>query len=163
MTAGSAQLSWSPITASDGSSVTYQVYGSHGAISTVTGTVYNLTGLEPDTEYTFQVKAVHSSGAVSVLSESVSFKTSIDLPALQNGLQRFIASGKVTHPLAKQLENVLSQAESHVQKGQQDQAAKKIEDFIKHLNNKALQELASADARQWLNDKAEALLRVWGR
>ncbi|WP_409342254.1 FIMAH domain-containing protein [Paenibacillus sp. MBLB4367] len=163
VTEGSAQLSWSPVTASDGSSVTYQVYGSHGAVTTVTGTVYNLTGLEPDTAYTFQVKAVHSSGAVSVLSEPVSFRTLIDLPALQNGLQHFIAFGKVTPPLAKQLENVLSQAESHVQKGQLDQAAKKIEDFIKHLNNKALQELASADARQWLNDKAEALLRIWGR
>ncbi|ULL14888.1 hypothetical protein DVH26_10800 [Paenibacillus sp. H1-7] len=163
VTAGSAQLSWSPATASDGNSVTYQVYGSNGAVSTVTGTVYNLTGLEPDTSYTFKVKAVHSSGAISVLSEPVSFKTSVDLPALQKGLQRFIASGKVTHPLAIQLENALSQAESHLQKGQQDQAAKKIEDFIKHLDNRAHQELASADARQWLNDKAEVLLRVWGR
>ncbi|WP_028552508.1 FIMAH domain-containing protein [Paenibacillus sp. UNC451MF] len=163
VTTGSAQLSWSPVTASDGSSVTYQVYGSNRVISTVTGTVYNWTGLEPDTSYTFQVKAVHSTGAISALSEPVSFKTSIDLPALQKGLQRFIASGKVTHPLAIQLENALSQAESHLRKGQQDQAAKKIEDFIKHLGNKAHQELASADARQWLNDKAEVLLRVWGR
>ncbi|MDQ0873515.1 hypothetical protein QFZ77_002174 [Paenibacillus sp. V4I3] len=163
VTAGSAQLSWSPITASDGSSVTYQVYDSHGAVSTVTGTVYNLTGLEPDTAYTFQVKAVHSSGAESMLSDPVNFKTTIDLPALQNGLQRFIASGKVTHPLAKQLENALSQADKHMQMGQRDQVATKIEDFMKHLSNKAHQELAAADVRQWLNDKAEALLRVWVR
>ncbi|KQX51826.1 FIMAH domain-containing protein [Paenibacillus sp. Root444D2] len=165
VTAGSAQLSWSPVTASDGSSVTYQVYDSHGAVSTstVTGTVYNLTGLEPDTVYTFQVKTVHSSGAESMLSDPVSFKTTIDLPALQNGLQRFIASGKVTHPLAIQLENALSQADKDMQMGQRDQAAKKIEDFMKHLSNKAHQELAAADARQWLNDKAEALLRVWVR
>ncbi|WP_245640046.1 FIMAH domain-containing protein [Paenibacillus dakarensis] len=163
VTSDSAQLSWSPVTTPDGTQVTYQVYGNHGAVSTVTDAVYLWRNLEPDTTYMFQVKALLPSGAASELSEPLSFKTSIDLPALQSGLQRFITSGKVTHPLAKQLENALSQAESQMQKGHYDQAAKKIEDFLKHLGNKAHQELASPDARQWLNDKADALLRVWGR
>ncbi|MFE6799482.1 FIMAH domain-containing protein [Paenibacillus chitinolyticus] len=162
VTADSARISWNPVSVpGDSSAVTYEVYGPQGLAATVTGSVYAFTGLEPDTAYTFTVRAVHASGAVSDMSLPVTFTTSMDLLALQAGLQRFIASGQVASPLTNQLDNALEQAAGHLQKGQSGQASKKIENFVKHLGNKAHQDAAAPEARQWLLLKAQALLRIW--
>jgi hypothetical protein len=161
VTAESAELSWSPVTASDGSTVTYQVYGSAGSTATVTGNVYQLTGLQPDTTYMFHITAMHPSGIVSGPSVPVTFTTPINLAALQNGVQKFIESGKLKHPLSNQLQQALRQAEDHEQKGQRIQAIKQVEDFLKHLNKQGNEDNAAPDARQWLVEKGQALIRIW--
>lgn len=157
----SATLQWNPVTASDGSAVTYQVYGSSGFTALTTTPFYSLTGLQPDTSYSFQITAMHPSGVVSSPSALVTFTTLIDLQALKAGVLRFTESGQLQDPLSKQLELALRQAEDHEQKGQRKQAAKKLEDFLKHLGNSGLQELASPEARQWLTLKGQALLDSW--
>jgi hypothetical protein len=161
VTATSAELLWNPIQASDGSSVTYLVYGNHGTTASVTDSVYSVTGLQPDTTYTFHITAVHPSGISSSPSAPVTFTTLINLDALKEGVQRFISDGKLLHPLSKHLEQTLLQAEHHDQKGQRDQAVKKLEDFLKHLNNQGQEKHITPDAMQWLIRKSQALKQMW--
>lgn len=63
-------LSWSAVPPPNGASVTYTVYGAYPpsnvmkvVASGVTGTSYQVTGLNPSTAYTFTVVAVDASGA----------------------------------------------------------------------------------------------------
>ena len=64
---------------------------------------------------------------------------SVSLDYLNNLLENYITTGKVNGPLTNQLSNSLKQAEHQYEKGHQKQAIKKMEDFIKHINNKGLQ------------------------
>ena len=80
---------------------------------------------------------------------------------LNNLLENYITAGKVNGPLTNQLSNTLKQAEHQYEKGHQKQAVKKMEDFIKHINNKGLQKHISPDAKIILIENAEALIQLW--
>ncbi|MBB6734835.1 carbohydrate-binding protein [Cohnella zeiphila] len=76
-------------------------------------------------------------------------------------LSRYAESGDLTGPLVPQLTNALDQARQQLDKGSKEQAVKHMEDFIKHLNNKALSDLVSAAAKTALNADAQSLLSAW--
>ncbi|WP_010276247.1 S-layer homology domain-containing protein [Paenibacillus senegalensis] len=63
VTATSVDLQWTP--ARDKSAVTYSVYKDDEHIATVTETTYQVSSLQPQTTYTFTVKAANEEGEVS--------------------------------------------------------------------------------------------------
>ncbi|HET7616175.1 MAG TPA: hypothetical protein VFK27_04375, partial [Bacillales bacterium] len=83
------------------------------------------------------------------------------LAALSRQLSGFIQSGDIDHPLAAQLTNKLKQARHQMDKGHQKQAVKKMQGFLKHLNNKAMAKFITAEAKAALNDAADELLDSW--
>ena len=60
-----------------------------------------------------------------------------------------------------QLKNRLDQAEHQLNKDSTKQAAKKMQDFLDHLNNKAMNKNISAEAKEDLNNKVNELLSTW--
>lgn len=67
-------LTWSPST--DNVAVAgYQVYQGNAQIASVTSTTYTVTGLVPNTSYSFQVKAYDAAGNISNFSSVLTVKT----------------------------------------------------------------------------------------
>ncbi|MBO1005319.1 FIMAH domain-containing protein [Pseudogracilibacillus auburnensis] len=88
-------------------------------------------------------------------------KEVVDVTLIRNKLKDYRTSGELVHSLAKQLENSVYQAEHHNSKGQKKQAIKSLEDFLKHLNNKAHQEKISPEAKEKLTAYAQSLIAEW--
>ncbi|WP_158560245.1 DUF4838 domain-containing protein [Paenibacillus contaminans] len=80
--------------------------------------------------------------------------------AAEERLQQYEASGDVQKPLAKQLGNALKQVRHHLDKGSVTQALKKMEDFIKHLENDALQKFISEAAKNQLEADANLIIQA---
>lgn len=70
-------------------------------------------------------------------------------------------SGQLKRPLAAQLTAKLNQAEHQLNKGHKRQAVKKMEDFLRHLNNKAMEKFITAEAKETLNHEANDLINSW--
>ncbi|WP_158289388.1 FIMAH domain-containing protein [Paenibacillus flagellatus] len=151
-------LAWKPVAGTEGSTVTYDVYRDANRIATVTGTVFEATGLAADTTYTFRVVARDALGVESEPSAPIEVTTLVSLASIRERLGRYIESGDVRGPLAVQLENALEKAEMF---GERKQAAKALHDFLKHLNNPAMERHASAPAKRTLEEKTKALLAIW--
>jgi chitodextrinase len=73
ITASSVTLSWTASTSSDVSG--YDIYNGASFVTTVTGTTYNASGLNANTNYTFNVKAKDNSNNIAS-GTSVTFTTS---------------------------------------------------------------------------------------
>jgi hypothetical protein len=157
----SVGLAWDPVEIEPSASVVYDVYVDSSLAATVTDSVYSVRGLQPDTEYTFFVVAKDGTGASSEPSDRLTVKTRVNLDVVQTWTERYAASGDLRHPLAVQLLNSLDQANHHKEKGRLDQAIKKIEDFLKHLDNKAMEPYITTEAKERLNEKANELLEYW--
>jgi hypothetical protein len=95
------------------------------------------------------------------LTENFMFEVRTSINSMQKVMESCIASGKLSGDLVNQLTNNLKQAQHQIDKGRMNQAAKHMENFIKHLNNKALSKYVSEDARVVLNSDAEALVELW--
>ena len=159
--ATSAMISWNPAVPSEGSVTAYHLYINGAMTATVTESVYRMEGLVPDTVYTVTIAAVHETGITSAQSAPLAVQTLINFSALKETLDTLIASGEVNHPAAVQLTNALKQAEHHKEKGHNDQAVKSLQDFLKHLQNKALSSLVTDSAKQILIDKVTKLIQLW--
>ena len=61
------------------------------------------------------------------------------LAELAGRLAAYIDTNEVRGPLVNQLRNSLKQAEHHLNKGSNGKAAEFIEKFLKHINNKPMQ------------------------
>lgn len=70
----------------------------------------------------------------------------------------YVESADLTGPIKKQLMNSLNQVDHHLEKGSYQQAIKFIEEFLKHLNNKALQQHVKNKAKDKLTIQANVLI-----
>ncbi|GIP38480.1 hypothetical protein J31TS4_17600 [Paenibacillus sp. J31TS4] len=155
----SVTLAWNPVSSAD--SVVYDVYQDGASVATVSGAVYQVNGLSPDTSYRFHLIARSASGAVSEPSAALTVLTSgttISLAALEQATERAIQTGELRGPLAKQLTNSLAQVRGQQDKGHTKQAVQHLENYLKHLANSAMQEHVAPAAKERLNRLAEALL-----
>ncbi|WP_068776833.1 metallophosphoesterase [Paenibacillus sp. FJAT-26967] len=142
-------------------SVTYDVYQNGTSIASVSSAPYQVSGLSADTSYQFYLRARDGNGVLSEPSETITVRTAINLGVLTDQTNRYIQSGELGGPLAKQLTNSLEQVRHHLDKGNTKQAAGHLENFQKHLNNKALQKHIQAAAKELLNQQSDALLKAW--
>ncbi|HET7579867.1 MAG TPA: bifunctional 2',3'-cyclic-nucleotide 2'-phosphodiesterase/3'-nucleotidase [Bacillales bacterium] len=85
----------------------------------------------------------------------------VTLPSLGQQVSDYVQSGDLQHPLAAQLSNKLKQAQHQMDNGHQNQAMKKMQGFLKHLNNKAMAKFITAEAKDTLNSQAQRLIESW--
>ncbi|TCP24079.1 hypothetical protein EV207_1271 [Scopulibacillus darangshiensis] len=71
------------------------------------------------------------------------------------------ASGDLKDPLKGQLMNKLQQAEHQLEAGSTDHAVSHLEDFLEAVNNKAMQEYITSDAKDALSGQVNDLLDIW--
>ncbi|PZG19067.1 hypothetical protein C1I95_12380 [Micromonospora craterilacus] len=81
--------------------------------------------------------------------------------AIRQMLDFYVEAGEVGGPLVPQLSNTLDSATHHLAKGSKEQAAKRMQDFIRHLENPAMDGHVTAAARQDLKAAAQALIEAW--
>ncbi|WP_163580813.1 rhamnogalacturonan lyase [Gracilibacillus saliphilus] len=82
----------------------------------------------------------------------------IDTSALQDLMDRYMESGDLSGPLAKQLTNTYRQAVHHYEKGSIDQASKFIEKYLTQIEKRSMQKHISEDAKKVLVEAAETFL-----
>jgi hypothetical protein len=99
--------------------------------------------------------------ATSIITVSDSPLPTPTVDTLSNQLQAYVISGDVSGPLVKQLTNPLNQVEHHLSGGRHSQAAKHLEDFLKHLNNRSMQRHVTEEAKRKLESLANQLLESW--
>lgn len=72
-------------------------------------------------------------------------------------LDRHVASGDIGRPVSNQLQNSLAQVERHLQRGREDQAARALKRFIRHLERS---QSISEDVRHGLHSQSTTLLET---
>ncbi|WP_404450933.1 bifunctional 2',3'-cyclic-nucleotide 2'-phosphodiesterase/3'-nucleotidase [Virgibacillus necropolis] len=135
---------------------------------------WSFAQMEGDPQLTFQSSPdaqpfIQSDGNITYIGEGtngfakygIDLSKPVTLSTPQEDVADFVEAGKIDHPLAVQLTNKLKQAEHQLEKGHKQQAMKKMEGFLKHLNNKAMDKFITADAKENLNNAANELLDSW--
>lgn len=106
-----------------------------------------------------EVMVADHAGNITALSFTIEVTTSVNTIELL--VERYSATGELGGPLQTQLEQKLKQAEHHMNNDRTKQAAKFMEDFMKHLHNEALQEHVTENVKNILNADASYLFAQW--
>ncbi|MGG3505613.1 S-layer homology domain-containing protein [Paenibacillus lautus] len=81
VTSSTVQIGWDPVNSPDQQVVNFNVYQDGERVATVTDSVYEATGLTPDTLYEFKVTAVDKQGTESTPSEALTVITqAVEIP-----------------------------------------------------------------------------------
>ncbi|WP_249870436.1 gamma-glutamyltransferase [Oceanobacillus saliphilus] len=115
---------------------------------------FNGIGFMPDGNKQPVAEAVRRGGGSAMAYD-------ITLEQMNNLIEHYIAVGEVNDPLKSQLTTTLSQAKHHYDNGEMKQAIKKMEDFLKKINNKELEVHISQSAKKALISHADSLIRQW--
>jgi hypothetical protein len=109
--------------------------------------------------YTVTITAEDNAG--NRLAKKFTFTVTTSIDSMRNLIDRYVKAGDLGGPLVNQLTNNLNQAQHQLDIGRPEQAAKHMEDFIKHLNNDALVNNVKDNVKTILNADAEALIKLW--
>lgn len=112
---------------------------------------------------TWTVSSIVYNKAGSKLENTIQFTVTTSINSMRQIIDRYGKSGEIKGPLLSQITNSLDQAEKFIDKNKPDQAAKHMEDLIKHLNNKVHADKISAKAKEVLVNDANYLIQVWNR
>ena len=118
------------------------------------GTRLDLPGLQG--EHIIQVVATDKAG--NSTNVRYTFKVITSIPSMEKLVERYVTTGNIKGPLVPQLLNSLKQAEHHLNKGSKKQAAKHLQNFIKHLNNEAMKDKITEKARDVLYGDALTII-----
>ncbi|MFC5649235.1 carbohydrate-binding protein [Paenibacillus solisilvae] len=95
------------------------------------------------------------------LQKTFKFNVAASVNSMKKLIVRFTNSGELRGDLVLQLTDDLAQVQNQLDKGKQDNAIKHMQDFIKHLNNKALSKYVKDSAKAILNTDAQSLIKTW--
>gem|GEM_PF-663793 len=95
------------------------------------------------------------------LEKNFSFTITTSINSMRQLIDRYVKAGKLGRSLEDQLSNSLNQAQHQLDKGKLTMAVKHMNDFIKHLNNKAQRNNVEANVKTILNADVEALIKMW--
>lgn len=109
--------------------------------------------------HTIQVNVTDAAGNRMSAEFIVRVETGPD--SIRELLNRFEKDGELTAPLGVQLNAKLDQAEAHLSNGRAEEAIKHLQDFLKHLDNRGLEDGLSDRAKSVLATDADALIRQW--
>jgi antitoxin component of RelBE/YafQ-DinJ toxin-antitoxin module len=123
------------------------------------GTLMNWTGAYGP--HLIQVVVTDTAGNVAEQTYTVTVITAVD--ALRMLLNRFIEDGHIQEPLATLLRNIVNVIEHLEEADKNKQAVKHLGDMIKHLNNNAMQDQISSDAKQAIENTILPLIEVWSK
>jgi hypothetical protein len=93
------------------------------------------------------------------LQKNFQFNVTTSINAMNALLNRY--QSLLSNALTSQLSNALSQAQHQLDKNRRDQAAKHMQDFVKHLNNPALGKDVDSSVKAILHADANALIKLW--
>jgi beta-galactosidase len=110
-------------------------------------------------EYTAVITLEDKAG--NKTSCTVNFKVTTSINSMTQLMNKYIKSEDLSGPIIDQLTNNLSQAQHQLDINRPDQAEKHMEDFIKHINNPALQDHVGEIASAVLNSDGEVLTKAW--
>jgi beta-galactosidase len=94
-------------------------------------------------------------------NSTINFEVTTSINSMNKLLDRYIKSGELNGSMIDQLTNNLSQAQQQLDIQRPDQAAKHMEDFVKHLNNEALAKDVLPNAKAVLDADAKVLINLW--
>jgi len=94
------------------------------------------------------------------LPELATYLEDSQFAALSGLIDEYKTSGELSGPLAAQVANSFKQAEHHYAAGRTKQAAKHLEDLIKHLARGSSSNHVSAEAAKALREAAERLIQI---
>ncbi|CRK80256.1 LPXTG-motif cell wall anchor domain-containing protein [Neobacillus massiliamazoniensis] len=92
------------------------------------------------------------------LETTLSFNVTTSIDSMMQLVNGYINSGDLYGPIIPQLTNDLNQVQHQLDIGRLDHAAKHLQDFADHLNNKALSNCSSEKAKTVLNADAQKIL-----
>ena len=98
--------------------------------------------------------------AGNVAEKTFMIRVTTSFASVANLIETYLQNGELQQPLAAQLGNSLKQAEHQFDLGAKDKAVKHLEDFLRHLNNKAMQKFVSDRAKSVLSSDVEALIQM---
>ncbi|MFK9090119.1 family 43 glycosylhydrolase [Bacillus salipaludis] len=124
-------------------------------ISVVDGTI---TAHNPGTATVFVNVTLNG---YTVTSNLLKIEVTTSMEWIEQLVGEFKANGAIDQPLAVQLIKSLDKAKQQRNKGHDDQAVKSLNDFLKHLNNKAMDKFIEANVKGNLNADMNALLETW--
>ncbi|WP_248926157.1 polysaccharide lyase 6 family protein [Paenibacillus hamazuiensis] len=116
-----------------------------------------LAGLLGESRIDF--KAEDTAG--NVKTGAITFKVTPTWDTLSALLDGYVTTGAVRGPLVPQLMGSLDQARHQNDKGSVKQAAKFLDNFVKHLTRDEMADSITPAARQALQNYAEALKNLW--
>lgn len=99
--------------------------------------------------------------AGNISNTTLQFKVTTSIDAMRCLIDRYVKASELSKPLVDQLSNNLDQAQHQLDIGKPEDAAKHMEDFVKHLNNDALEDHLNDDIKMILNTDAQALITIW--
>ncbi len=91
----------------------------------------------------------------------IAFEVTTGIESMKQLMDRYVKEGLLKGSLTSQLSNNLDQAQHQLDIGKPDQAAKHMEDFVKHLNNEALGNDSANQVKTVLNADAQQLIQQW--
>ncbi|MFK7693090.1 Ig-like domain-containing protein [Paenibacillus sp. HJGM_3] len=95
--------------------------------------------------------------AGNTLETSLTFTVTTSIDTIRNLLIRYMDSGYTAGPLY----NNLDQAQHQLDNGRKQQAAKHLQDFVKHLDNEAFGKNMGEREKKILQVNADLLIRMW--
>jgi hypothetical protein len=95
--------------------------------------------------------------------KELKFEVTTSLSSIRKLVDRYAGSNGLASPMLAQLINNLDQTQHQMDIGRLDQAAKHMEDFVKHLSNEALADKVSIAAKTVLNNDASSLIKLWSQ
>ncbi|MFK9090118.1 family 43 glycosylhydrolase [Bacillus salipaludis] len=98
---------------------------------------------------------------VTVKSNVVTIHVTTSLEWMKYLIEGYEDTGTIQQPLAAQLRNSIDQAKHQLDIGNKEQAIKKMNDFLKHLNNKAMEKFIADGVKEDLNADAIAIISKW--
>ncbi|WP_261306213.1 FIMAH domain-containing protein [Paenibacillus andongensis] len=107
------------------------------------------------------LKIVITDQAGNKTDELVHFTIAATIEGMSNLIDRSVKAGELKGPLVNQLRNSLDQAKHQLSKGDKDKAAKHMQDFLSHLNNKSMTDNISETVKSILTADVNALIEVW--
>jgi rhamnogalacturonan endolyase len=99
--------------------------------------------------------------ATAELNNAIKELVKRNIDSIRSLMASFEASGELSGPLMVQLVNNLDQAQHQLDKLRPDKAAEAMQNFIKHLNNEALESFVDEKAKEVLNADAQWLINSW--
>lgn len=100
--------------------------------------------------------------AGNVIEKSLPLIVTTSIDSISQLVNRYEVSGELSGSLLSQLTNNLNQSQHQLDINRPSQAAKHMEDFIKHINNAALaKDIKDEKIKGNLNTDAEALIKLW--
>jgi GH43 family beta-xylosidase/uncharacterized protein YjdB len=98
---------------------------------------------------------------LTVESNILNIEVTTSIDSIKQLIVGYEDNKKINLPLSSQLRNSLDQASHQLKIGDKQQAMKKMNDFLKHLNNEAMSKFISVEGKQVLNEDAKALIKIW--